>query len=142
MPLRPVLIAGLLLAAASLTGCETTGSGTPVASDGSLPASGEFSGHVTATGGVTRSPDGRTTFMVRTAAGVQCTADISGVDSSLTAPVTCSDGHNGQGVVNRRHDGTSGTVILVLDNGTRGRFVFGDLTLGQAFEDSGSAALQ
>lgn len=77
--------------------------------------------------------DGNGTFWVETIDGLRCDGTY---DSRITAPtirvpVKCSDGRTGSLLATRQ--GMSGTVIGKLNDGTEGRFVFGNLSFSQAF---------
>ncbi|MGV6848577.1 MAG: hypothetical protein ACWA5A_09380 [Marinibacterium sp.] len=75
------------------------------------------------------------TFWVVSPGGLRCDGTYDALDSNPTiqAPVSCNDGRQGILVISRTTDMTSGTVIGKLDDGTEGRFVFGNLQYGQAF---------
>lgn len=51
----------------------------------------------------------------------------------------CDDGRTGEAVVTRQADLISGSAIVQLNDGTRGQFVFGDVTFEQAFGAGGTA---
>jgi len=58
----------------------------------------------------------------------------------VTMAVTCSDGRRGEAVVTRQLDRVSGTVIVTLNDGSRGQFVFGNLTYENYFGRDGTMA--
>lgn len=126
----------IAIAAASLAlaGC---------ASEFSVPVTGVL-GNQSAQGAATARMSGDGTFFVSTASGLRCegTYDSLSRAPTIEAPVTCSDGRSGRLVITRTMNMVSGTVIGQLNDGTPGRFVFGDLTFDQAFGDGGGARIR
>ncbi len=106
-----------------LTGCSM-----------SVPVTGVI-GDETAQGQATASSDGSGTFSVATIEGLSCNGTYDSLDRAptISAPVVCNDGRTGNLLVTRTLDGVSGTVVGKLSDGTRGQFVFGNLTFEQAF---------
>jgi hypothetical protein len=112
----------------------------------SVPVTGSLGGQA-AQGAATAKANGAGTFYVVTIDGLRCdgTYDAMTDAPTITAPVKCNDGRTGQLVITRSMDGLSGTVMGRLNDGTEGRFVFGNLRFDQTFGDgrgAGTAALQ
>lgn len=64
------------------------------------------------------------------------------VRAALVLTGKCSDGKTGHIVVTRTPDLMSGSAIVRLSNGTRGQFVFGNITYAQAFGAEGTATIR
>ena len=75
------------------------------------------------------------TFEASTVDGLECKGSYDSIDTaiSLKMDVSCNDGRKGLLIVRRTPDLMSGTAIGKLSDGTRGEFVFGNLTFEQAF---------
>ncbi len=116
----------VLALAAALAGCATEIKGPIIGrlSDGS-PAIGE----------ATARMDGDGSFWVELAAGSRCEGpyDALARDLVITAAVTCSDGRTGTAVITRQPSLQSGKAEVTLTDGTSGQFVFGGLTMDEAF---------
>ncbi|MDJ0631077.1 MAG: hypothetical protein QNJ44_22660 [Rhodobacter sp.] len=116
--MRILWIAGV----AALAGCSA-----------SWPVNGELGGDPV-TGTATAAVSGGS-FRVQNARGLVCagTYDAYSAEITITAPVTCSDGRKGRAVISRKTNLLAGTGIVRLDDGTEGRFVFGDLSFAKEF---------
>lgn len=116
---------GSISAALLISGCATEFSVPVIGTLGSQPAQGQ----------ATARTSGDGTFWVATTSGLRCQGTYDSLDRSPTiaAPVSCSDGRTGTLLITRTLDALSGTVIGQLNDGTQGRFVFGNLTFDQAF---------
>ncbi len=99
----------------------------------SVPVTGEFAGKP-ALGTATAASGGGTFFVTQTN-GFRCegTYDALTFDITITAPVTCNDGRTGRAIISRKPDLVGGTVIVELNDGNTGQFVFGDLSFAQEF---------
>ena len=98
-----------------------------------FPVTGELE-QTPAQGTVTvRVPEG--SFSVTTVDGLICggTYDAMSSDITITAPVRCADGRRGTAIITRKTNLLSGTVLVRLNDGATGRFVFGDLSFGDEF---------
>jgi hypothetical protein len=135
-------ISSAAVIAAALSACAAPPSGEPVAMF-SLPVTGQF-GSVPAAGQATAFNNGIGRFWVQTPGGARCSGEYQVRDPSpaLVVPGTCSDGKRGQIVITRTANLMSGSAIVRLSDGTRGQFVFGDLTYGQTFGAGGSARVR
>ena len=102
--------------------------------DLSVPVTGEI-GSQPAQGQATAKFSGEGTFWVATTRGLRCdgTYDSLTRAPTISAPITCNDGRSGTAIITRTMDMVSGTVIASLQDGTEGRFVFGNLSFEQAF---------
>ena len=100
----------------------------------SVPVTGEI-GTQPAQGQATAKFSGEGTFWVMTTRGLRCEGIYDSITTqpTITAPITCNDGRSGTAIITRTLDMLSGTVIARLDDGTEGRFVFGNLSFDQAF---------
>lgn len=109
----------------------------------SLPVTGQF-GSVPAAGQATAYSDGVGRFWVQTPGGARCSGEYQVRDPSptLVVPGKCTNGKSGQIVITRTANLMSGSAIVRLSDGTRGQFVFGDLTYGQTFGAGGSAQVR
>lgn len=107
----------------------------------SIPVTGEFSRGGPAAGQATARSDGVGTFWVQVPGGRRCSGEYSVRDPSptLVVPVRCTDKRTGQVVITRQPGLMSGTAIVKLSDGTRGQFVFGDITFEQRFGTGGTA---
>ena len=123
-----------LAAAVVLGGCATEFSVPVTGQIGSTPAQGQSTARL----------DGNGTFFVMTTRGLRCDGTYDALDTNptITAQTRCSDGRTGNLIITRTLDGLSGTVIGTLSDGTDARFVFGNLTFGQAFGDGGGASIR
>lgn len=110
------------------------------ATEFSVPVTGKI-GNEPAQGAATARMDGNGTFFALTSRGMRCDGTYDSRDTSPTivALATCSDGRKGNLIITRSLDGASGTVIGRLNDGTEARFVFGNLSYGQAFDGSSAA---
>lgn len=98
-----------------------------------VPVNGELAG-VPAQG--TAAADlGGGRFSVSNTRGLNCSGTYDALDSNvtITAPITCNDGRTGNAIISRKSNMVSGTVIVRLNDGAEGRFVFGDLSFSQEF---------
>lgn len=130
------LIAGLLSA------CVAAPPGEPTAIS-RLPVTGQFAS-TPAAGQITAFNNGVGTFWVQIPGGARCTGDyqVRDPNPALVLQGKCSNGRQGQIVVTRTPDLMSGSAIVKLSDGTRGQFVFGNLTYGQAFGQGGVANIR
>ena len=124
----------ILVGTIALSGCST---------EFSVPVTGEI-GNTPAQGTATARLNGDGTFKVANLDGLTCQGDYDALDNSptITTDATCSDGRTGKLIITRTLNGLSGTVIGRLSDGTNARFVFGDLTFGQAFNNGGQASIR
>lgn len=131
-----------VLLASILGACVTAQPGEPVAMF-RLPVTGQF-GSAPAAGQITAFNNGVGTFWVQTPGGARCTGEYQVRDRNpaLVLAGKCSNGKQGQIVVTRTPDLMSGSAIVKLTDGTRGQFVFGNLTYSQAFGQGGVAAIR
>lgn len=108
-----------------------------------VPITGQLTDGTAATGEATARIDGNGTFWVKIPGGPKCSGsyDALATNPTIVVPVECDDGRKGESVIARRAGGLSGTAIVTLADGTKGQFVFGDLTYNQAF-GSGAAKTQ
>lgn len=100
-----------------------------------VPVVGKI-GDEDAAGSTTATTSGGS-FEVATIDGLVCSGTYDAWDTSPTIriPVSCSDGRTGSLLATRTLSGASGKVIGKLNDGTRGRFVFGNLSFSQTFLD-------
>lgn len=135
-------VAFTALAAAGLTACVSAQPGPPVAMF-ALPITGQF-GSTPAAGQVTAYNNGVGTFWVTTPGGARCSGEyqVHELSPALVLTGKCSDGKTGQIVVTRTSDLMFGSAIVRLSNGTRGQFVFGNITYAQAFGAGGTAVIR
>lgn len=135
-------VAFTVLVAAGLTACVSAQPGAPAAMF-ALPVTGQF-GSTPAAGQVTAFNNGVGTFWVMTPGGARCAGEYQVRDPNPALVLTgkCSDGKTGQIVVTRTPDLMSGSAIVRLSNGTRGQFVFGNITYAQAFGAGGTATIR
>lgn len=107
----------------ALAGCATSFA---------VPVTGMIGGEAAQGEAVART-DGNGTFWIETVDGLRCdgTYDALITAPTIRVPVKCSDGRTGSLLATRQ--GGSGTVIGKLNDGTEGRFVFGNLSFSQAF---------
>ena len=134
---RPFVSTALL--GSILAACVAAPPGEPVAMF-RLPVTGQF-GSTPAAGQVTAFNNGVGTFWVQTPGGARCTGEyqVRDPNPALVLAGKCTNGKHGQIVVTRTPDLMSGSAIVKLSDGTRGQFVFGNLTYGQAFGQGGVA---
>lgn len=137
---RPLVTTALL--GSILAACVATPPGEPVAMF-RLPVTGQF-GSTPAAGQVTAFNNGVGTFWVQTPGGARCTGEyqVRDPNPALVLAGKCTNGKHGQIVVTRTPDLMSGSAIVKLSDGTRGQFVFGNLTYGQAFGQGGVATIR
>ena len=116
--MKKILIATLLLA-----GCDV-----------SYPVNGVFNGQP-AQGTTTAKMSGVGTFSVYNTDGLNChgTYDSLTMDITITAPVKCNDERTGTAIITRKSNLISGTAIVKLSDGSKGQFVFGDLSYAEEF---------
>ena len=114
-----------LVSVVLLSGCATSFS---------VPVTGVL-GQQAAQGQATARLSGEGDFWVLTTRGLRCegTYDSLSSEPTITAGLNCNDGRTGNAIITRALDGLSGTVIGRLNDGTEGRFVFGNLRFDQAF---------
>lgn len=119
----------------AMSGCALSGLTGPVA--GKLSDDSEVSSAPTARVG------GDGTFAVTFPEGLTCsgTYDPLRVDRNFSFPVACADGRTGKSMLVLRDVGRSGTAVVTLNDGTIGRFVFGNLKYEQAFNEMGGPQL-
>jgi hypothetical protein len=117
---RLILGMAALLAATSLSACETLSVTEPVA-----VVSGGIAGGILR-GTSTASADGSGTFSVSNGK-ITCGGSYNSLDQSvtITIPVLCSDGRKGIVIDTRDESGVSGGGTLQLNDGTTGSFIFG-----------------
>ncbi|MEP0145701.1 MAG: hypothetical protein ABJV68_30325 [Paracoccaceae bacterium] len=99
----------------------------------SVPINGQFDGEP-AQGTATAALSGGT-FQVVNTAGLSCTGTYDANTTAITIPAkaTCNDGRHGNAIITRKTNLISGTVIVRLNDGSTGEFVFGDLQFDQEF---------
>lgn len=121
----------MLVLATGLVGC---------AQQFSVPVTGQLADGTPAAGQATARTSGNGDFWVQVADGTKCSGTYNAYDTNPTivVPVNCADGRSGQTIITRQLDGLSGTAIVTLDDGTRGQFVFGNLTFEQAYGSGGA----
>ena len=75
------------------------------------------------------------TFSVYNTDGLNChgTYDSLTMDITITAPVKCNDERTGTAIITRKSNLISGTAIVKLSDGSKGQFVFGDLSYAEEF---------
>lgn len=117
----------VLLAFVALSGCGTM--------ELSVPITGQTSDGLAAAGAATARADGKGSFWVQVPGGAKCGGKYDSLTRvpSLVVPVSCADGRTGEAIITRQLDMMSGTAIVTLNDGTRGQFVFGNLTFDAAF---------
>lgn len=110
----------------------------------SVPVTGQMAGGTPAAGQATANFNGHGEFWVKVPGGIRCsgTYDSLTTDPTLIVPVKCDDTRTGEAVITRQLDLISGTAIVRLNDGTRGQFVFGNLTFEQAFGSGGAARIK
>lgn len=101
----------------------------------SVPVTGQIGDGTPAAGEATARTDGKGTFWVQVPGGLNCSGNYNSlvVKPTLVVPVSCTDGRTGEAVITRQMDYTSGTAIVTLSDGTKGQFVFGNITFDQAY---------
>lgn len=106
----------------------------------SFPVTGLI-GDETAQGAATASTNGGT-FYVVTLEGLRCdgTYDAFSTEPTIQSSVSCNDGRSGVLLITRDAKLTSGIASGRLNDGTSGRFVFGDISFEQAFGPSAVAS--
>jgi len=127
------IVASISLLCLGLAGCVTVSTEPqPILR---IPVTGQLSNGVAAAGQATAFNNGRGEFWVKIPGGARCAGDYAVRDPNPTmvVPVMCDNGRKGQAVIARRTDLVTGTAIVRLNDGTRGQFVFGNLTFEQAF---------
>ncbi|MEX0281330.1 MAG: hypothetical protein AB3N13_09105 [Arenibacterium sp.] len=99
----------------------------------SLPINGRFDGEP-AQGTATAALSGGT-FQVQNTSGLVCTGnyDANTTAITITAQTTCNDGRHGNAIITRKTNLVSGTVIVRLNDGATGEFVFGNLSFDEEF---------
>jgi hypothetical protein len=118
--MRLIMGAAVMLAAMTLSACETLSVTEPVAVvSGGIPG-GMLRGTSTA------SADGTGTFSVSNDK-ITCGGSYNSLDQSvtITMPVLCSDGRKGVVIDTRDASGVSGGGTVQLNDGTTGSFIFG-----------------
>ncbi|WP_152544607.1 hypothetical protein [Actibacterium mucosum] len=102
-----------------------------------VPVTGTI-GKTPAQGNATARLSGEGDFWVATIDGLRCEGKYDSLDTTPTivVPTTCNDGRSGTLLITRSLRGISGTVTGKLNDGTQGRFVFGDLSFSQAFGET------
>ncbi|MBN9317714.1 MAG: hypothetical protein J0I99_18395 [Devosia sp.] len=135
-------IGGAALLAAVMSGCVSSQPGEPIAMF-RLPVTGQF-GAMPAAGQITAFNNGVGTFWVQTPGDARCSGEyqVRDPNPALVLAGKCSNGKSGQIVVTRTPDLMSGSAIVRLSDGTRGQFVFGNLTYAQTFGQGGAAAIR
>lgn len=75
------------------------------------------------------STSGAGRFTVRNLDGLVCSGpyDAADMQPTIEMEIFCSDGRKGRVLATRSASMTAGTATAKLDDGTRGRFVFGDV---------------
>lgn len=94
----------------------------------SLPVVGKLSNGETAQGSVIQNLSTNVgTFDIATLSGLTCSGTYSLADgrSTITIPVTCSNGRKGTVIATRDATGAAGTAIGRIEGGLSGRFLFG-----------------
>ena len=127
--MRIVLIGGIAVA---LAGCATA--------ERSVAVNGQLNGQP-AGGQATARGDGAGSWWIKVPGGAQCEGTYNSLDESpaLVVPATCSDGRHGEAVLTRNVVQGGGTAIVTLNDGSKGQFVFGNLSYDQAFGQGGLA---
>lgn len=96
----------------------------------SFPVVGRLSSGAAMQGTVTASTDGVGQFTASTTDGLSCSGTYDALDdaNTITFPVTCSDGRKGVVIATRDNTKVKGTAIAELEDGTRGEFIFGQVS--------------
>ncbi len=100
-----------------------------------IPVTGQLSDGTAAAGTATAKTNDEGEFWIQVPNSFKCSGKYNSrsYDPTLIVPISCTDGRSGQLVVTRQTDMISGTAIAMLDDGTTGQFVFGDITFEQQF---------
>ena len=116
--------------AAASTGCASYTYHAPIVGQDSEgnPMAGSFS--VSTEAG---------SFWVQAPGGARCSGsyDPMTLVPTIVAHGVCTDGRTGEVVITR--SGLSGTAIAKFSDGSTGQYVFGDMSLEQAFGNGGTA---
>jgi len=106
-----------------------------------VPVTGQLDDGTPAAGMATAMMSGEGNFWIKIPGGPRCdgTYDAFSSAPTIVVPATCDDGRAGEVIITRQLNMTSGTAIAQLEDGTRGQFVFGDLTFEQAFGTGGAS---
>jgi hypothetical protein len=83
--------------------------------------------------------DGTGTFFVATPRGLECNGTYDALDTNPTirATATCNNGRTGTCIITRNIARMTGSAICSDNRGTFGRFVFGDISFTETFNEGG-----